>query len=106
MDNERLQVYTHYKSLYGSMLLLFRVKNSYEAYFDDAEYIASILSNTGIMIETDVSRTVLPSSEILEVVGKVAECGKTCKLIQQRNSAGEFALPDLVTMKIEQEMDY
>ena len=33
--NRVVEVYKHYKLLNGSMLLLFRVRNNYEAYFDD-----------------------------------------------------------------------
>lgn len=37
MNSKIIEVYRHYKSIYGSMLLLFRVRNNYEAYFDDAK---------------------------------------------------------------------
>ena len=109
MDKKAIEVYQHYKSLYGPMLLLFRVRNDYEAYLEDAVRISEIL---GFQLFTETvggvvfNKVALPSSDILGLVGKLSECGTTCKLIQARDSDGEFGLPDLQRAKMEQEMDY
>lgn len=107
--NRVVEVYEHYKSLYGSMLLLFRVRNNYEAYFDDATSISTILN---VQLHTEevenlvISKVVLPASDILDLAGNLGNYGQQCKLIQQRNTAGDFDLPDVETLKMESELDY
>lgn len=108
--NERVvEVYKHCKALNGPVLLLFRVRNNYEAYFDDATSISAILN---IQLHTEevgnivISKVVLPASDILDLVGDIGNYNKQCKLIQQRNEAGDFDLPDVELLKREQELDY
>ena len=107
--NRVVEVYKHYKSLNGSMLLLFRVRNNYEAYFDDATSISTILN---VQLHTEevgnivISKVVLPASDILDLVGDLGNYNIQCKLIQQRNQAGDFDLPDVELLKKEQELDY
>lgn len=109
MNSKTTEVYQHYKSLYGSALLLFRVLNNYEAYFDDAEIIAAILEQPA-HTDTDngltIARITLPASEILDIAARICADGRECKMIQQRNEAGIFSLPDVKRLKIEQKIDY
>lgn len=107
--NRVVEVYQHYKSLNGPMLLLFRVQNNYEAYFDDATSISTILN---VQLHTEevgnivISKVVLPASDILDLVGDLGNYNIQCKLIQQRNQTGDFGLPDVELLKKEQELDY
>lgn len=107
--NRVVEVYKHYKSLNGSMLLLFRVRNNYEAYFDDATRISTILN---VQLHTEevgnivISKVVLPASDILDLVGDLGNYNIQCKLIQQRKQTGDFGLPDVELLKKEQELDY
>lgn len=107
--NRVVEVYKHYKSLNGSMLLLFRVRNNYEAYFDDATSISTILN---VQLHTEevgnivISKVVLPASDILDLVGDLGNYNIQCKLIQQRNQTDDFDLPDVELLKKEQELDY
>lgn len=110
MNNRVIDVYKHYKSLYGSMLLLFRVQNNYEAYFDDAKSISTILNlalhtEPGLN-ELPITKVCLPDSTILDLVAELSEYGKECKLIQQRNTKGDFAIPDINILINEQKLDY
>lgn len=41
--NTETEVYRYYKSLYGNLVLLFRVRDGYEAYSGDAETVAKTL---------------------------------------------------------------
>ena len=52
MNSKTIEVYQHYKSLYGSTLLLFRVLNNYEAYFDEnftikPDHVVAVLRSRG-----------------------------------------------------------
>ena len=91
------------------MLLLFRVRNNYEAYFDDSTSISTILN---VQLHTEevgnivISKVVLPASDILDLVGDLGNYNIQCKLIQQRNQTGDFGLPDVELLKKEQELDY
>lgn len=109
MNSKITEVYQHYKSLYGSTLLLFRVLDNYEAYFDDAETIAAILeqpAHTDIADGKTIAKIVFPASEILDIVGVIGANGNECKMVQQRNEAGNFSLPDVKRLKTEQKIDY
>ena len=106
MNNQAIDVYKHYKSLYGSMLLLFRVRNNYEAYFEDAVKIAN---NSNYELHTDMggdTKIVCSTEEIWDLLEILGEKGCICKLIQQRNSSGEYALPDIQRLKSERKMYY
>lgn len=110
MNNKEIAVYKHYKSLYGSMLLLFRVRNNYEAYFDDAKSISAKLN---IQLHTEksevdihTSKVYIPASNVLDVISGLSNEGYEFKLIQQRNETGEFDLPDINQLIREQNMDY
>lgn len=101
--NERvIEVYKHYKSLYGSMLLLFRVRNNYEAYFDDAKSISTML-NIPLRTEGNIC---IPVSDVLDIISELSGDGAEFKLIQQRNNDGEFDLPDIKLMAEEKIMDF
>ena len=107
--NRVVEIYKHYKSLNGSMLLLFRVYNNYEAYFDDATSISTILNvklHTEEVENNVIPKVILPAPDILDLVSDLGNCDKRCKLIQQRNTAGNFDLPDVELLKKEQELDY
>lgn len=110
MNSKTIETYQHYKAMYAPMLLLFRVRNNYEAYFDDANVISGIL---GEQVHTDknedgavIERITLPVTGILDVVGRIYACGRECKLISQRDDTGIFTLPDIQRLKTEQEIDY
>lgn len=110
MNSKTFETYQHYKAIYAPMLMLFRVRNNYEAYFDDASVIAGML---GEQVHTDydedgvaIEKVVLPSAGILDVVGKIYDCGKECKLISYRNNTGDFTIPDIHKLRTEQEIDY
>lgn len=107
MNKKVIEAYKHYKSLYGSQLLLFRVRDNYEAYFDDAEYIVS-RSESGSWNALGVidERVIIPVGDALNVVGALFESGRECKLISYRNKAGEFDIPDVKTLLEEQNMDF
>jgi hypothetical protein len=85
------------------------VQNNYEAYFDDATCISTILN---VQLHTEevgnivISKVVLPASDILDLVGDLGNYNKQCKLFQQRNQVGDFDLPDVELLKKEQELDY
>lgn len=109
MNSKEIAVYKHYKSLYGSMLLLFRVQNNYEAYFDDAKSISAKLN---IQLHTEKSvadisipKVYIPASNVLDVISGLSNEGYEFK-IQQRNETGEFDLPDINQLIREQNMDY
>lgn len=108
MNSKIIEVYKHYKSLYGSMVMLFRVCNNYEAYFDDAEIISTVLNK---QVHTDsnengVTKVILPASGILDAVGDLHAQNWKCKLISYRDNTGNFTLPDVKQLIKEQEMDY
>lgn len=41
---EKIQLYIQYREIYGSLLLLFRVGDWYEAYVEDAQEVANTLN--------------------------------------------------------------
>lgn len=102
MNKRVIDVYEHYKSLYGSVLLLFRVRNNYEAYFDDAKNISKLLN---IPLHTEES-VCLPASNVLDMLEQLPIEYQAYKLIQQRNDTGVFDLPDLSLMSQEKLLDY
>lgn len=107
MNNTTFDVYTYYKSLHPSTLFLFRIANTYEAYFDDAETTASIIP--GVHLETDgntLLKVVLNCENILDICGTLSEHGCECKLIQSRGKGGDFALPDINMVIQDKENDY
>lgn len=109
MDSKILKAYEHYKSLYGSTLLLFLVRDSYEAYFDDAATISSILEisqYTELTENNGLSKIRISDCNVLDIVKILHDHGHECKLIQQRNAQGVCDIPDVETIQKEQELDF
>lgn len=110
MDSRVSKVYSYYKGLYPQIVSLFRVDNSYEAYFEDAINIAPVIGlpvqgkavDDGFVINV----VVVPAGDILDYVAVLSMNGIDTKLIVQRNSAGKFALPDIKELEKDKNLDY
>lgn len=109
MNSKISKAYGHYKSLYSPQLLLFRVQDNYEAYFDDAIKISSKLEigqYTELTSNSDIFAISLEGSSIFDVVKILYDKGFECRLIQSRNWLGTFDIPDVEIIQHEQKLDY
>lgn len=110
MNSRVTEVYSYYKELYPQIVSLFRVDNSYEAYFEDAVNIAPVIGlpvqgkamDNGFVINV----VAVPAGDILDYVAVLSMNGIDTKLIVQRNSAGKFALPDIKELEKDKNLDY
>lgn len=89
--NLTMMAYSYYKSKHDNYLFLFRHKDGYRAYYNDAKRISSLLNYS----YDDISNSVFISSNIniYDIVGELYNYGIVCKLIMYRNENGEFDLP-------------
>ena len=109
MNNKTAEAYHYYKSKCGTEILLFRVRDNYEAYFEDAENIGQILRvemHTELVGNVAINKIALPALNILDVISDLSCNGVSYRLIQSRNAAGEFDIPDVEQIKREQNMDF
>lgn len=106
MNGEVNRAYTYYKTRHPGSILLFRVKNQYEAYFDDADKIRQLLSCSQLKFGLRPQTVSLPSDHICEYVSILGDSGLAIQLIECRNDDGEFTIPDVIQLKNEEEADY
>ena len=106
MNGEVNRAYTYYKTRHPGSILLFRVKNQYEAYFDDAEKIRQLLGGSQLKFGLRPQTVSLPSDHICEFVSVLGNSGAETQLIECRNDDGEFDIPDVIRLKSEEEADY
>ena len=110
MNSRISEVYGYYKHVYPQIVSLFRVNNSYEAYFEDAQRISPLI---GLPVEGKavdggyiINVVTVPAIDIWDHISTLTIYGINAKLISQRNSDGKYDLPDIKLIKSEQEMDY
>lgn len=96
-----MKVYCYYKELYTSYLLFFRVANSYEAYYEDAEEVCSILN-----LPKNNDRVFVPVEEIGIYISALTDNGKAVKLVSRRNNEGVFSIPNVEEIENDKENDY
>lgn len=106
MNGEVNRAYTYYKMRHPESILLFRVKNQYEAYFDDAEKLRLLLGGSQLKFSIRPQTVSLPSDHICEYVSVLGDSGMKIQLIECRNDDGEFDVPDVIRLNSEEEADY
>ena len=106
MNGKVNRAYAYYKAQYPASILLFRVGNFYEAYLDDAEKIRELLGSSQLKFAQHAQTVCLPSDNILECVSQIDGSGCKIRLIEYRNDAGEYVIPDVECLESEKEMDY
>lgn len=106
MNGEVNRAYAYYKAQHPGSILLFRVKNLYEAYFDDADRIRELLGSSTLKFTQREQTVCLPSDSICDYVSVLGDSGCALQFIEYRNDDGEFAIPDVNLLENEKAMDF
>lgn len=106
MNGEVNRAYAYYKERTPDSILLFRVKDMYEAYFADADKIGLLFGGTQFKFETRPQTVSLQSDQIFDCLAFLGDAGVSARLIECRNDDGEFDIPDVSRLKREKEMDF
>lgn len=101
--NQVMEVYSYFKLVHKSNLILFKIGSGHRAYYEDARKISECLGleydtiTDSVLIAEDVS--------IFDIISDLYQHGFTCKIVAYRGPDNEFALPDSNVINDEKE-DY
>ena len=101
--NQVMEVYSYFKLIHKSNLILFKIGSGYRAYYEDARKISEYLE---LKYDTATDSVLITEEmDIFDVISQLYQCGLTCKIVSYRNSNNEFTLPDSNVLNDEKE-DY
>lgn len=106
MNGEVKRAYAYFKAQHPESILLFRVKDSYVAYFEDAESVSKILAGSNLKFSTSSQTVSFPSDQVYDYMSFIGDSGVAIRLVEQRNADGEFDIPDVTQIQNDIEADY
>lgn len=101
MNANQIEVYEFYKQQHHKAVVLYRLPEGLLVLGDDLNQVSHIFSSINIL-EPGVG--LLPDEQ--STLSKLSKNRFQVKLVQYRNDNGEYVLPDIKLIKLEQEMDY
>lgn len=101
MNQNQIEAYKVYKTEYPRYIILFLIDKQYEAYFEDATAISSILGTA-----TQDDTITLPADNVLDYVAAISTEDHPVKIVAARNAGGKREVPDVSGINEERELDY
>lgn len=85
-----LKAYRFYKSLYANNMILFRIMRFFEAYEDDAIFLASFLQLSDVSYDIDAKIFRFDAERLDEVLRALKESDVPVTIVSYRNTNGIF----------------
>lgn len=101
MNANQIEVYEFYKSKHHKTVVLYRLPEGLLVLGDDLNQVSQIFPSIRVL---DSGVGLLPDNQ--STLSKFGQNHFQVKLVQYRNDNGEYALPDVKLIKLEQEMDF
>lgn len=99
MGNLYKKAYLFYKNLYANSLILFHIATEFQAYEDDAIYLAQIL-NEPVLYKHEIKCCSFPDYALEDMLLLLVQMNIPVQVIEYRDSNGLFTVP-----KVKQIMD-
>lgn len=106
MINLLKSVDSYYHQKYPDHIILYRIRDCYTAFMKDAQQLAILCKTPLKFTEEEIPTFTIPSQDYLDLSCFVSHFGLKVKAIMYRNDAGEYDIPDIERLKMEEDMDY